>query len=139
MNKKDDYVLMLAALLLLILCGSVIFWFSSAKKQDNNVSQFLAPKIIGKAELTIDFGNGEKRVFEGEIIENETLIDVLTQASLAGKFSYKLDNKNNLAAIENFAAKAGKSWHWRLNDEKISKPLNEIILKSGDKILIKYE
>ncbi|MCX6813818.1 MAG: DUF4430 domain-containing protein [Candidatus Azambacteria bacterium] len=136
MNKKDDYVLMLFALLLLILSASVIFWFSG-NKQDNNISQS-APKIIGQAELTVDFGNGQKRVFEGEIIDGETLLDALNQASKAGNFSYKLDEKNNLAVIEDFIRNNNKSWHWYLNDKKIDKSLNEIILKSGDKILIKY-
>lgn len=137
MNKKNDFILMLAALLLLILSASAIFWFSG-KRQDNNISQS-APKIIGKAVLTIDFGNDKKRAFEGEIINGETLFDALSQSSKAGNFSYQLDEKNNLAAIEDFIRNNNKSWHWYLNDKKIDKSLNEIILKSGDKILIKYE
>jgi len=140
--------LMLAALLLLILTGGIAFWSSGIKKQSNDVSQSLTPKIIGKAELTIDFGNGKKRVFEGDIVERETLVGVLIQASKAGNFSYKLDGGDNLAIVslwdisqgeKNFTAKAGKSWHWYLNDKKLNKSLNEIILKNGDKILIRYE
>ncbi len=136
MNKKNDYVLMLVALLLLILSAGAIFWFSG-KRQNNNISQ-PTPKIIGRAALTIDFSDGNKRNFEGEIIEGETLFDALDQASKAGNFSYKLDEKNNLAAIEGFIKNNNKSWHWYLNDKKIDKPLGEIILKSSDKILIKY-
>jgi len=136
MNKKDDYVLMLAALLLLILSASTIFWFSG-NRRDNNISQS-APKILGKATLTTDFGNGSERIFEGDIVEGETLLDALSQASKAGNFSYQLDEKNNLAAIEDFIRNNNKSWHWYLNDKKIDKPLGELILKSGDKILIKY-
>lgn len=139
MNKKDDYILMLVAILLLILSGGVIFWFSIAKKPNTVVFQPFMPKIIGEAKLIINFGNGNERNFEGEIIEGETLVGVLIQASKAGDFSYKLDGKNNLAAVENFAAQAGKSWHWYVNDKKIDKSLYEIILKDGDNILIKYE
>jgi len=137
-NQKNDYILMLAAASLLILTGSIAVWFPSAKKQSDGIAQ-LEPKIIGRAELTIKFGDDKERNFEGEIVENETLIDVLAQSSKAGNFSYELDANNNLAAIENFTAKASKSWHWYLNNEKISKPLNGIILKDSDKILIKYE
>ncbi|MEK7578318.1 MAG: DUF4430 domain-containing protein [Patescibacteria group bacterium] len=50
-----------------------------------------------------------------------------------------LDEKNNLAAIDSFTRNKNKSWHWYLNDKKIDKPLGEIILKFGDKILIKYD
>ena len=139
-NQKNEYILMLAALLLLILIGSIATWFPSAKKQNGDIAtQSLEPKIIGRAALAIDFSNGNKRNFEGEIVENETLIDVLNQASKAGNFSYQLDEKNNLAAIEDFTAKASKSWRWYFNGEIINKPLSEVILKDGDKILIKYE
>ena len=137
MNKKDDYVLILAALLFLILSAGAVFWFSG-NRQDNDISQS-TPKIIGKAVLTIDFGDGKERNFEGEIINGETLFDALNQASKAGNFSYKLDEKNSLAAIDSFTRNKNKSWHWYLNDKKIDKPLREIILKSGDEILFQYK
>ncbi len=137
MKKKNDYVLILAALLLLILSTGAIFWFSG-KRQDNNISQ-PTPKIIGKAALTIDFSDGNKRNFEGEIIEGETLFDALNMASKAGNFSYQLDEKNNLAVIDSFTRNKNKSWRWYLNDKKIDKPLGEIILKSGDEILLQYK
>ena len=136
MDKKNDSILIAAALLLLILSGGAIFWFSG-KRQDKNISR-PTPKIIGSAALTVDFSDGNKRNFEGEIIAGENLIDVLTQVSKAGNFSYQLDEKNNLTAIDSFTRNKNKSWHWYLNDKKIDKSLGEIILRSGDKILIKY-
>lgn len=136
MNKKDDYVLMLATLLLLVLSAGTIFWFSGNRRDSDVLPS--APKIIGKAVLTVDFSDGKERNFEGEIIKGETLLDALSQTSKAGNFSYKLDKNNNLAAIDSFTRNKNKSWHWYLNDKKIDKPLGEIILKSGDKILIKY-
>lgn len=137
-NIKDDYILIVVAVLLLILGGGAIFW-SSNVKNNNSVSRVLPPKIIGQAALIIDFGNGEKRAFGGDIVENETLVGVLIQASKAGNFSYKLDQKNNLAAVERFTNDGQKSWHWYLNDKKIDKRFSEIIVKDGDNILIKYE
>src|SRR3989338_561395 len=91
-NKlKDDYTLITSAVLLLILSGFLIFLFPS--------NQFLplspAAKIIGEASLTIDFGNGEKRAFKGEIIENENLMNILNQAAKAGDLHYKLDARNS--------------------------------------------
>ena len=138
MNKNNDYVLMLAALLFLILSAGVVFWFSG-KRQDNNISQSLTPKIIGKAVLTVDFSDGKERNFEGEIIEGETILNALSQASKAGNFSYELDEKNDLAAVDNFIRSKNKSWYWYLNDKNIDKSLSEIILKSGDEILLQYK
>ena len=136
MNKKNDYILVLTALLLLVLVGGIVRFFGEGKYKSDQVQ---APKIIGSASLTIEFAGNNTRKFEGEIIENETLLDALNQASKVGVFSYKLDKENNLAAIEKFVKNDKKSWYWRLNDEKITKPLNEIILKAGDKIMVKYE
>ena len=101
-NQNSDYILIITAVLLLILSSAAVFW----------VPQALQPKIIGQANLTIDFGNGNKRAFEGNIVENETLIDVLNQAARAGEFSYKLNGKNNLDSISQLANNNQKSWQW---------------------------
>lgn len=132
---KNDYILITAAILLLILSGILVFWSSYFKSELKTQS----PQVIGRAVLTIDFGNNAKRAFEGDIIDNETIVIVLIQASKAGNFSYKLDTKNNLVAIDSFSQQNGKSWQWYINGKKIDKPLNEIIAKDGDNILIKYE
>lgn len=134
-NQKNDYILIIIAFPLLILSGILIFLFSSLQPWP----QTLIPDIIGEASLTINFGDGKERVFEGEIIRNEALINVLVQASKAGNFSYKLDSTNNLVIVENYANNKIKSWQWYLNDKKINGSPGEVILKSGDKILIKYE
>lgn len=134
-SQKNDSILILSAVLLLLLSGFLIFQFSSFEFQ----SKIQPPKIIGKAVLTVDFGNDKKRAFEGDIVNNETFIGVLMQASKAGNFSYKLDEGNNLAEIEKFAADGKKSWRWYLNGKEIDKPLSEIIVKDGDNILIQYD
>lgn len=133
---KNDYILIIAAAFLLILGGFVIFRFSYFEPRPELPP---SPQIIGRAILTVDFGNGTKRAFEGEIIDNETIIGILMQASKAGSFYYKLDDKYNLAAIESYANGKNKSWQWYLNDKKINNSPGETIIKSGDNILIKYE
>lgn len=132
---KNDYFLMSAAAGLLILSAFWIY-FSNKTMSLRDISR--REKIIGVASLTIDFGN-EKRAFEGEIVEGETILNALHQASQAGNFKYQIDGKNNLAAIENFVKNDKKSWQWYLNDQKISKLPDEFLLKDGDRILIRYE
>ncbi len=133
-KQKDNYVLITAAVLLLVLSGFLVFWFSP--------NQFLlpaqAPRIIGEASLTIDFGNNEKRIFKGEIVDNENLLNVLNQAAKAGDLDYKIDKENNIAAIEAFTASKTKSWQWSVNGKKFEKPFYEVIVKPNDEILIKY-
>ncbi len=136
-QNNNDYFLMLSAVLLLIATGSVVGWFSIKKE---SIALVERPKfqIIGNVVFTIDFGSGKKRSFEGDIVKGEAPTDALSQASKAGSFSYKFDEKSNLAAVDNFTKNSDKSWRWYLNGEKISKPY-EISLHANDKILIKYE
>lgn len=137
MNKKEEIILIIAALLFLALVGGLVFWYSGKEKQNTITKE--QQNIIGKAELIIDFGNGNKRAFEGEIVENETLVDVLNQAAKVGNFSYKIDEKNNLSAINSFTGGKDKIWRWYLNDKKIDNLIGGIVLKSNDKILVRYE
>ena len=132
---KKDFILIFSSILLIGAISFIVFNFS------RQASHFLnpLPQIIGKAVLTIDFGNDKKRAFSGDIIEGENFIDVLAQAAKAGSFSYKLDDKNNLNAIESSVDDKNKSWQWYLNNEKIIKPPSEVTPKNGDNILIKYE
>ncbi|MDO8574968.1 MAG: hypothetical protein Q7R61_01695 [bacterium] len=134
-NKKGDYILITAAVLLLILSGFFVFLFPFRRFEP----KALVLKVIGEASLTIDFGNGEKRVFKGEVVDNENLLNVLNQAAKAGNLRYKLDGENNVAAIETFTMDKTKTWQWRINGKKVEKPLYEIIVKPNDEILIKYE
>ena len=130
---------MLSAVLLLVIIGLVISRFSLKKESTVPTAEQPKMEIIGSIVLTIDFGNGKKRSFEGNIVKGETPIDVFIQASKAGNVSYKFDEKSNLAAIGSFVNNSKKSWYWYLNGKKNSKSLNEIILKADDNILIKYE
>jgi len=136
LRLNGDYLLMLNAILLLIAVSVVIGWFSFKKE----IALTEQPKfqIIGNVVLTIDFGNDKQRVFAGAIVKNENLVDVLTQTAKAGNFYYRLDEKINLVAIENFAATKNRLWHGYINGKEFSTPLNKIFLKNGDQILFKY-
>ena len=65
-KQKDNYILIIIAISLLVLSGLMIFWFSNFESNLKTQSA----KIIGKASLIIDFGNSEKRAFEGIIIRH---------------------------------------------------------------------
>lgn len=134
---KNDDVLMFPALLILVISSFIVWDFFYINKYENNSSK--APEIIGKATLTIYSGGSEKRSFEGEIIENETLADILKQASEAGNFSYILDRKSNVIAVNDLKNSGKKSWRLYINDKKINELPGRIIIKNNDNVFIKYE
>jgi len=105
---------MLSAVLLLIIVGFTVN-FSVKKKLIVQTTEQPKMEIIGNIILTIDFGSGKKRSFEGSIVKGETPIDAFIQASKAGNVSYKFDEKSSLAAIGSFVNNNKKSWRWYLN------------------------
>lgn len=134
---KKDNALMFSALFILVISILIAWGFFYINKYENNPGRVL--EIIGKATLTIYYGGSEKRFFEGEIVENETLADILKQASKAGNFSYVLDEKSNVIAINGLKNIGEKSWRLYINDKKISELSGKIIIKNNDNVFIKYE
>jgi len=98
----------------------------------------------GLATLAINFDN-LKRSFEGEVIENMTILDALNMAMAAGeiKLNYALDenNQTSIMEINDHMNKVGNThFTFYLNGKLVdSRDLNKTRIKAGDEIVIKYE
>ena len=98
----------------------------------------------GLATLAVNFED-MKRSFEGEVVEDMTVLDALNMAMAAGKIklNYALDDKNQVMIMEindHLNKVENKNFAFFLNDKKIdSKNLNKVNLNAGDNIVIKYE
>ena len=95
------------------------------------------------ARLTIKFGDGQTRVFEGAIEKDMTVLRALNSASRGGGFDvrYSLDKNGgvNLASIGN-AINGPKNWHFYLNGELIKTgELDKVRINKGDLIEARYE
>jgi|SRR3989344_3131480 len=134
--KKSDILTFL--LIFILTTGSIgILLLSYFNQHIVSNNQILG--IIGKAFLTIDFGNGQKRFFEGDIVDDETFVDIFNKASIAGKFSYVFDGKNSIVSVNGTNNGNEKSWHLYINDKNIDELLSKIIIKNYDKVFVKYE
>lgn len=97
----------------------------------------------GSATLLVDFDN-TKRMFEGEVIENMTILDVLNASVAAGKLKliYVVDGRNNttVTEINDHTVNEGQSFSFYRNDKKVSTgDINKTYVYPGDKITIKIE
>lgn len=91
-----------------------------------------------QASLLIDFGV-KKRMFVGETVDNMTVLDALNFSAGGNNIEYKLDNtRNYLATVDDFA-NDGKIWTVYLNGAKQARAINEIIVKAGDEVELKFE
>lgn len=97
----------------------------------------------GEASLIVDFGD-IKRAFEGEVVEKMTILDALNASVAAGniKLRYTVDSNNNTTIMEinSHQATKEKGFQFYINGKKInSNDLNKTMIRSGDKVVIKYE
>ena len=134
---KKQHLIEIASIVVLLLLASVFKITVDTLKDAGDDGNSLAT-------LAVNFDN-LKRSFEGEVVEDMTVLDALNMAMAAGKIklNYSLDNKNQtwVMEINDHLNKVGNQhFAFFLNDEQIdSKNLNKVHLKAGDSIVIKYE
>ncbi|TSC90928.1 MAG: hypothetical protein G01um10142_178 [Parcubacteria group bacterium Gr01-1014_2] len=96
------------------------------------------------AYLEIDFGD-QKRAFEGEIIQDMSILDAVLASSRGGEIEVKyalINDQTNILKINDHTEDglSRETWTFYLNGEKIEAgEIHKIKIKSGDRILIKFE
>lgn len=91
------------------------------------------------ARVTIDFGNGKKRAFEGDVMSPISAAEALRAASTAGRFSLNMALSGEISDINGVRELREKGWRWYLNGEPQLRPMPDVLIRGGDKILLKYE
>lgn len=123
-------------LLLMILFGVVYFMKLSFNLSDTE-NTGLATLIINTAT--------EKRIFEGEVVKDMTVLDALNVATSVGKIklNYAIDDYGKVVVLEIDGHTNGfgnKYFVFYLNSKKINTvDLNKKTVHSGDEIEIQYE
>ncbi|OGN00853.1 MAG: hypothetical protein A2651_03180 [Candidatus Yanofskybacteria bacterium RIFCSPHIGHO2_01_FULL_42_12] len=145
MNSKkypDTFIsetLLVQVILVVVVVGIVVFF----DKLSNGEWFSVDDGSKREATLIIDFDN-MRRTFEGEVIEEMTILDALNASVTAGqiKLTYTVDDNNHtsVAEIDGHSAVFGKNFFFYLNEKKIhTKDLNRTFVDPGDKITIKLE
>ena len=120
-------------ILLIALLGVASFFKLSFNFSDNSTPEL--------ATLFINFET-EKRFFEGEVIDNMTMLDTLNAAVSIGKikFNYAIDKSSNVNVLEidgHTNGAGNKYFVFYLNSRKIpTQDLNKKEVHGGDKIEI---
>lgn len=95
------------------------------------------------ARLEVDYGE-RRRAFEGETTPEMSVLDALLAASRGGDFEVRyaiLEDAADIMRINGFTEDGlDGEWFFYLNGRKIeAAEIHKIRIKSGDKILIKFE
>lgn len=123
-------------ILLIVLLGIISFVKLSFNFSDNSTTEL--------ATLVINF-ESEKRFFEGEVVDNMTMLDALNAAVSIGKikFNYAIDESSNVSVLEIDGHTNGfgnKYFIFYLNSQKVPvQDLNKKEVRGGDKVEILNE
>lgn len=94
-------------------------------------------KADGGARVLIDFGNGKKRAFRGEVVGGMTVYDALVASREVGGFSlsFKGDAINEIDGVKNNS----RIWRAYVNGEPVVGLPQFEEVKPGDEIVFRFE
>lgn len=94
----------------------------------------------GLAWIEIDFGNGKKRLFEGDVSQRSYTLDIaLYAAGQAGLFDFTVE-QGKIAALADIPNTRQKKWIIYRNGKPASEDaLENLIIAEGDQYAFRYE
>ncbi|MDO8500171.1 MAG: hypothetical protein Q7S66_05995 [bacterium] len=89
--------------------------------------------------VTIDFGGGKKRAFEGSVTVALPAGEALRAAADTANIALKTTLVGDVVGVGEVGNQAGKRWHWYLNGNAENRSIFDVPVYGGDKILVRYE
>lgn len=89
--------------------------------------------------VTIDFGNGRLRAFEGEVQSGMTILAALNAASQVGKFDAKTDTQGKIVNIDGVKNNGSKRWQAYINEVPVREEPAGTLIRGGDDIYFRFE
>lgn len=92
----------------------------------------------GRALIELDFGNGKKRAFRGEV--GSATYDLKSSLELIAKEA-KFTFKEKNGSVEKLADVSNASGVWKIyrNGEMVTLPLQKLTVAGGDKYVLRFE
>lgn len=126
-----------------LFAAGIIFFSNERFSRDMSFYVAVSPSSVGRVEkavrLTIDFGDGKRRAFEGVATRPITAEEALRFSGNAGGFSSSITLAGEVVEIGGISPVVSKKWRWYLNGEPEERPMLDVLVRGGDRILVKYE
>lgn len=120
----------------------VIFISNDDFKRDfNRYSDFSLlwrEDVFRPVRVTVDYGGGKKRAFQGNITEPLSAAVAIQASAKAGKFSLHFDMRGNITDVDGVRPRGQETWFWYLNGVLQSRPVQDVVVRNGDQILLAY-
>lgn len=124
-----------------LIAVAVIFFQNEAFYRDfqDYISLSVPPASPPRARLTIDFGNGQKRAFEGQANAGMTALAALRVSQAAGGFEAVTSQRGEVVRIADVANSAAKRWRIYVNGTPTADLPGHTEIQPGDRITFRYE
>ena len=145
-NKKRDSKVYLGVAVAAFL-GAVILIFSWNNSFYSDMYSYYASvppsagvsKPAAKGRIGVDFGNGERRAFEGRLYTGMTILAALREAEQVGNFKTQTDERGKIVGIAGVKNNGRKNWRMYVNSIPVSEFPGRMDIKSGDNVIFRYE
>lgn len=108
--------------------------------ESKSLQNYVIPRSTkaNQAFIELDFGNGKKRAFRGEV--DGRTYDLKSSLELIAKEA-QFTFRERSGRIEKLADIGNASGVWKIyrNGEKINLPLQELMITGGDKYVLRFE
>jgi len=139
-KKTNNKALLLVATLSM---SAALFILKEVRTPLLQPSPFFVVRPSQFAHLTIDFGDGVRREFKGEVVFPMSAFDALYSATISGELTLDYRYSPQGTMVERIGDKTtqeiGKAWHLYVNGERIKKSPTIYQINPQDFIEWKYE
>lgn len=100
-----------------------------------------SPSPDGNIQVNVLCPNGQTspNYIKFSAVSNHTAINALKIISSVNNFTFKLNEQNEIEEMGSIKNTLKQKWYFYLNSSQISKPLDKIIINTGDVLDFKYE
>lgn len=144
-KKRDSKVYLGVAVAAFLGAVILIFSWNNSFYSDMYGYYTSAPPSAGvsrptaRGRIGVDFGNGEKRAFGGEIYTGMTILAALREAENVGNFKTQTDERGKIVSIAGVKNNGRKIWRMYINGAPASELPGRVDIKSGDNVIFRYE
>ncbi len=93
---------------------------------------------MDRVKIVIDFGNGQKRAFGGQLMPDMTVERALEASHSVAGISYAVEGPQ-VVEIDGVKVTVSKQWHVFVNDSTSDGVPVSYLLKPGDTVTIRYQ
>ncbi len=93
---------------------------------------------VDRVKILIDFGNGKKRAFGGQLTPDMSVARALEASRSVAGISYTLEGAR-VVEIEGVRVTVSKKWHVYVNDSTEDGVPISYLLKPGDTVTVRYQ